>query len=752
MQTSLTAESMLNLVTKFSENTTVCIVASQAVMVVLTVFGGGVFIPWNKTPRYWVWLQEMSVFTQASRAAIEHVSDHINYKCVLNSQGNCVGPLGDYFPCDYSESNGYSCYVKGRTVMQVLQGTAPSDSPWTSFGYMVLIFAVCRLGILFFLYVPFERVVFTIKNWWSAGIANKIIANTINLRLVQGQVRALLASLRKTKDMKPVRAQSTRLIATGYRHDYSYMFEEVPPETPCNVFTAEGAAASKRPTCLSWSNLNVVLKKKGTKLIDDVSGIARSGRVLALMGPSGAGKTTLLNALGNRAPYADVTGDIKFGRRPFSSADLVFVPQFDEVNANLTVFEQVELVGLMKCVDIPQMRKRLVHLMKILGLSSKMKVLCSELTGGELKRVSVGMGMVANPNVLFLDEPTTGLDSSAAFSIVTFLVELAYNTDVSVIMTIHQPSEMVFDMLQDLLLLEGGKLAYFGPLHATQRYFASLSFHCPPNTNPADFYLDLVYKPPIGFDGTTTWKDLYNRSLFSVNINRAKEEFIGSCSVAGPPAKSPNDFVRFAILVQFFLKYYSREIGLYYLRVLFLIIIAFFIGTLFLLLDTETKQLPQYSGAIFFNIWSVLFSAVAATGLFAADRRLAVEQVKNAIFTPKIYCLAQFVVSIPFNFVASLVFQVMFHWLTNINPSGESFIYAVLLTCGHLLLMEAIMLTVVEVLKNAMLCVTFAMVVLGYLFLFSGFFISVKNMPDWISWVSYITPTKVIIIDPLYYW
>jgi ABC-type multidrug transport system ATPase subunit len=63
---------------------------------------------------------------------------------------------------------------------------------------------------------------------------------------------------------------------------------------------------------------------------------------------SGAGKTTLLNALGNRAPYANLLGDVQFGKRRFTASDLFFVPQFDEVNGNFTVSEQIELVGLLK--------------------------------------------------------------------------------------------------------------------------------------------------------------------------------------------------------------------------------------------------------------------------------------------------------------------------------------------------------------------------------------------------------------------
>lgn len=111
----------------------------------------------------------------------------------------------------------------------------------------------------------------------------------------------------------------------------------------------------------------------------------------------------MLNALANRAPYAKLAGEVKFGCRAFLPSDLVYVPQFDEFNQNLTVLEQIEMVGALKCRDVKAMRKRLANLLNILGLADKMNVLCRNLTSGELKRVSVGMGMISNPNVLFLD-------------------------------------------------------------------------------------------------------------------------------------------------------------------------------------------------------------------------------------------------------------------------------------------------------------------------------------------------------------
>lgn len=105
---------------------------------------------------------------------------------------------------------------------------------------------------------------------------------------------------------------------------------------------------------------------------------------------------------------------MKFGGSALTSKDLMYVPQFDEIKGFSTVIEQIELVGLMKCNDERAMRKRLVKLLQILGLFEKANVLCKDLSGGELKRLSVGMGMIANPKVLFLDEPTSGLDSTAA--------------------------------------------------------------------------------------------------------------------------------------------------------------------------------------------------------------------------------------------------------------------------------------------------------------------------------------------------
>jgi ABC-type multidrug transport system ATPase subunit/ABC-type multidrug transport system permease subunit len=523
------------------------------------------------------------------------------------------------------------------------------------------------------------------------------------------------------------------------------LFREV--QGPSNApFYPQGDMA---PSCLEWTDLSLTLKKKGKVLIDTMSGTARSGRVLALMGPSGAGKTTLLNALGNRAPYGIVKGEITFGQRPFVTSDLYFVPQFDEVNDNLTVYEQIELVGLLKCSDDKDMHTRLDVVLRSLGLFEKSSMSCKGLTGGELKKVSVGMGMISNPKVLFLDEPTTGLDSTAAYYIVKHLVDVAVSFNIAIILTMHQPAKMVFDLLQDLYLLEGGRLVFNGPLSCSERYFYSLGHICRAGINPADFYLDLVSKPPDTAEGLS-WQKLYSTSKFAENYASEQHALVLSGTAAPAASQSSSTLKSLYHLLVFFFKYYCRDKGFYFHRIVSVVCISFFSGTLFLQLSPETSNLPKYTGALLFNMWTIMFSVVSATGLIARDRRQVVEQVKNAVLGPGTYCFAQFVASLPFNFVAALVFQSVFHWLTNINPDSMAFLYSLFISWGHLLLMEAFMLCIVEALKNAMLCVTCAIVVLGYLFLFAGFFVKVSDMPTWISWISYIAPTKYSFDGYLY--
>ena len=295
---------MLNLITKLTTNVEVAIVACLTTLVLLNVFGSGLFIAWSRCPNYWVWLQELSLFTQSSRSALMDILDHTVYIC-KSSSDTCIGPFGEIYPCDVSSFVDGVCKISGRMVLHVQQGTIITESKWIPFLYLLLIFVFVRLSLLFLLYYPAEKVKFwIIKSFMLSSVVNKDVNKFTEVAIIDkndsGSSMTIAAVVESTATV-----------------NNESLFEEGSDQT--GHIIASGC-------CLEWKNLSVVLKKKGTILIDNVSGIALPGRILALMGPSGAGKTTLLNALSNRAPYAEVIGEVSFGKRPFTPADLVYVP------------------------------------------------------------------------------------------------------------------------------------------------------------------------------------------------------------------------------------------------------------------------------------------------------------------------------------------------------------------------------------------------------------------------------------------
>ena len=116
------------------------------------------------------------------------------------------------------------------------------------------------------------------------------------------------------------------------------------------------------------------------------------------------------------------------------------------------------------------------------------------ISGGERKRLAIGCELLSNPRLMFLDEPTSGLDSSTACSIIQVLKNQVHRT--SVLCTIHQPSAKIIEMFDDLMLLSGGCIVYFGTIAGGVDFYASQNFPCPPLFNPADHFLDVISADP----------------------------------------------------------------------------------------------------------------------------------------------------------------------------------------------------------------------------------------------------------------
>ena len=113
------------------------------------------------------------------------------------------------------------------------------------------------------------------------------------------------------------------------------------------------------------------------------------------------------------------------------------------------------------------------------------------VSGGERKRTSIGVELITDPSLIFLDEPTTGLDSHTATQVMKLLSKLA-TSGRTIIQTIHQPNSDIFVMFDRLMLLAQGKCLYFNDAKLSVDYFAKIGFQIPEQSNPADYFMSIM--------------------------------------------------------------------------------------------------------------------------------------------------------------------------------------------------------------------------------------------------------------------
>ena len=320
-------------------------------------------------------------------------------------------------------------------------------------------------------------------------------------------------------------------------------YQTFDPEEDAEVWFTQRPKSSFQ---LIWKNVSRTVKvsngffsKKTTKktILEPMNGIIEGGTITALMGPSGAGKTTLLKIIANKLSCDSSTGAKgeayirhNLTRQEAKSFRIGYVPQNDQLFTEFTVKETLMFASKMTNghLTIKAHELAVKEILTKLDLLEKANTVISKLSGGQVKRASIGVELMAFPEILILDEPTSGLDSDTSEKVITLLRNLVQkplnlNDAPAVLCTIHQPSKDVFFLFDNIFLLSRtGQNIYYGTPQGVKRYLNSYGYSSKKNTNPAEHMIEFAN----GKHGNSSFNEMssqtYGSTFSLISQNRVK--------------------------------------------------------------------------------------------------------------------------------------------------------------------------------------------------------------------------------------
>lgn len=541
--------------------------------------------------------------------------------------------------------------------------------------------------------------------------------------------------------------------------------------------------------------VNGVDKKKN--LLDNLTGIFRPGRLTAIMGASGAGKTTLLSILAGNSGKGTVSGTISVNGTECNLDTLRdmsgFVFQDDILLPYMKVREAIEMSAILrlpKKISSFDRKIRVQDTIHILELENAKNTIVGStmqrgISGGERKRTAIGMEMVINSPMLFLDEPTTGLDTFTAFKVMKSLSGLAKNGRI-VVVTIHQPSYDIFNLFDDLVILSRGKIAYFGPAKESISYFASLGFQCPRFTNPADYFFmhvlrefgrtqscteteskeaaahgqstlnaddqidkDLTVQSNIPENTYKNQCDLrinkilmaWPESEYAKNINQLIQNGLKNGFLKTSLRQYPPFHVQFKFLLARAAKNLFRNTILLISRLAQAVFLGLIVGLTYLNDDSQTLnvQLRNKSGALFYFSVNVFFAAATSVlNIFSQESQVFYREYNGGYYSLIAYYISKTMVEIPGLIIGPFLMVLIAYYLIGLDPPFSSYLMTGLLAalgaiCGNSL--GIFMSACIEDLNVAMAIVP--NILLPFI-LVSGIFVA--EIKAWVSWIKYISP------------
>eukprot|EP01012_Entosiphon_sulcatum_P000003 TRINITY_DN0_c0_g1_i3.p1 TRINITY_DN0_c0_g1~~TRINITY_DN0_c0_g1_i3.p1 ORF type:complete len:583 (+),score=101.83 TRINITY_DN0_c0_g1_i3:182-1750(+) len=299
-----------------------------------------------------------------------------------------------------------------------------------------------------------------------------------------------------------------------------------------------------------WSTLYHLLRKPYSAIreptqqftkIDRVSGYCKPGEMLLVLGPPGSGCSTLLRVLSGRRAGYNVSGNILYNGSPdYKNLHINLIGEDDQHLASLTV-EQTLTFAAELCTalaaptrqDLSREVKLTLHMLGLYRVKDTVvgDSLLRGVSGGEKKRVTIGEMALAGrrSRIMCMDGWSKGLDSAAALDICKAVRVVTNQMQQCTIMSQYQASVEMFDIFDNVLLMDMGRQVYFGPAKGALQYFDLLGLKCPPRRTIPDFLATVVDNAAsLAAEGTSppTTAEAFSAAFYASSAGREMQQEI----------------------------------------------------------------------------------------------------------------------------------------------------------------------------------------------------------------------------------
>ncbi|XP_072970521.1 ABC transporter G family member 36-like [Typha angustifolia] len=543
-------------------------------------------------------------------------------------------------------------------------------------------------------------------------------------------------------------------------------------------------------------------RKRPMPILHDVSGIIKPRRMTLLLGPPGSGKTTLLLALAGK-----LDSDLKFsgtvtynghGMDEFvAQRTAAYISQFDLHIGEMTVRETLAFsarcqgVGtryemltelsrrekaanikpdpdidvFMKASAMGGQEANVVtdYILKILGLEICADTLVGDemlrgISGGQRKRVTTGEMLVGPARALFMDEISTGLDSSTTFQIVNSLRQSIHILGGTALISLLQPAPETYDLFDDIILLSDGQVVYQGPREYVLEFFESMGFKCPERKGVADFLQEVTSRK----DQQQYWAH-HDEPYRYVPVREFSEAFrsfhtgqaIGN-ELAVPYDKSKSHPAalttsRYGVGKRELLKAnIDREILLmkrnsfvYVFKATQLTILAFIAMTVFLRTNMHRDNVTDggiYMGALFFTIIIIMFNGFSELAMTIIKLPVFFKQ-RDLLFYPAwAYTLPSWILKIPITFGEVAVWVFLTYYVIGFDPNVGRLFKQYLLLLAVNQVASSLFRFIGGLGRDMIVANTFGSFSLLILLVLGGFILDRNDVKKWWIWGYWISP------------